>query len=665
MGMLAQTAVAGTPVSGSRALIDVEDSGWIRLKPGTFMMGACPGPDCMKPAAPIKANNAYRDKTVMADEYQGPHWDEQPIHEVEISAAYELCSACVTVAGFSRYEPAHRKESVALRKARDPEEPVTRVTWEEAAAYCRWLTKHDYNEGRLPEDCEYRLPTEAEWEYAARCADAEGRAFAEKQVGEWCRDWWAPYAESQITDPAGPATGIIRVIRGAMDRRGRKRITNRCGALPQERMSDVSFRLVRAKKGFQGTDRAPQPEARVFQNVDQKEYDWKPSRNPDEPFFKVDMGYINRSPKNALNIPYWGRHHVPSITWCDNGDLLATVMTCPNDGSDQMAILLVRLRAGAEKWDLPTRFFILPDREICASILYHDRSGAIHHYNAIGIAEGKNLQASRRVSRDNGVTWSKPEIVPFHLSSSVLDSGWIRWIQMDMIRRNDGSLIMARDVIRKPFGTSYFKSGDNGMSWSEMTRVGWQAEQFGKDGEQAGWAAGWHAPLAIGADGTFLAIGRTADINDHAPLSVSTDEGQTWTYSPSEFPPISSAQRPVMMRLAEGPLMIVWYTDSSDKWFKSKDPEGIWITDAAGKKRRVYGTFTALSFDDGKTWIHRKLVPSDPESPWLKSLPCQSGSDPNGYLSATQTPDGMIHLMSTQRYFCFNLAWLMAPTPAE
>jgi formylglycine-generating enzyme required for sulfatase activity len=128
-------------------------------------------------------------------------------------------------------------------------QPVVGVSWYEAVAYCRWLT------ATLDDGCVYRLPTEAEWAYAAR--GREGRRYAwgdewereranTKELGlerttpvgifpdgatpeglldvtgnvwEWCSDWYAEdayarRAEDLVRNPQGPERGSRKVLRG-------------------------------------------------------------------------------------------------------------------------------------------------------------------------------------------------------------------------------------------------------------------------------------------------------------------------------------------------------------------------------------------------------------------------------------------------------------------
>jgi formylglycine-generating enzyme required for sulfatase activity len=123
--------------------------------------------------------------------------------------------------------------------------PVEKVSWGEAVEFCRKLTLKQRQEGLLPEGWEWRLPTEGEWEYAARAgttgarhgeldaiawhggnSGSETHGVKEKQanawglhdmvgnVWEWCGDWYGDYPTGSVTDPSGPSSGSDRVDRG-------------------------------------------------------------------------------------------------------------------------------------------------------------------------------------------------------------------------------------------------------------------------------------------------------------------------------------------------------------------------------------------------------------------------------------------------------------------
>ena len=158
--------------------------------------------------------------------------------------------------------------------AKSNEHPVAWVSWGEAKAFCDWLTEKD---GAV-----YRLPTEAEWEKAARGyshraypwgADYDGTQAGTKtnnyspvgrfpadvspfgvmdmagNVWEWCADWYAPgyYTAAPARDPAGPDVGTQRSLRGCgwnFDP-DTFRCSYRSGLAPAQRSLHIGFRIVR------------------------------------------------------------------------------------------------------------------------------------------------------------------------------------------------------------------------------------------------------------------------------------------------------------------------------------------------------------------------------------------------------------------------------------
>ena len=208
----------------------------------------------------------------------GNHLDnmasERPVHSVELDAFYMDIHE-VTVGQFKQFveESGYRYDrwnSVAKYSPTD-EHPMVLVSWNDATAYCEWAGK--------------RLPTEAEWEYAARGGligkryplgdelthdDANysgtgGRdkwqycspvgSFATNGYGlydmvgnvyEWCSDWYDYYSNSPTKNPQGPSLGSFRVLRGGSWNYDTNslRVANRSLGNPTLTNNNIGFRCV-------------------------------------------------------------------------------------------------------------------------------------------------------------------------------------------------------------------------------------------------------------------------------------------------------------------------------------------------------------------------------------------------------------------------------------
>jgi hypothetical protein len=131
------------------------------------------------------------------------------------------------------------------------------------------------------------------------------------------------------------------------------------------------------------------------------------------------------------------------------------------------------------------------------------------------------------------------------------------------------------------------------------------------------------------------------------PVSYSGDLGETWQWETSEFPVVSNTQRPAMLRLKEGPIVLCSFTDEARTPFKER--KGLSFKSTGGDYTG-YGLFTAVSYDEGKTWSDRRLIA--PEG--------KTTADIGGYLALTQTRDGRIQLITSKDHYDFNLAWIKA-----
>ncbi len=198
--------------------------------------------------------------------------NEGPVHEVTISRAFYLGKHEVTQGQWE----AVMGSNPSWFNGCGADCPVEQVSWEEAQAFIRALNEQEGVPGR------YRLPTEAEWEYAARAGTAgdrygeldeiawysgnsEGRTHPAGRkaanawglhdmlgnVEEWVADWFAGdyYASSPRTDPQGPESGSNRVLRGGgWHRSGRGcRASRRYNSSPGNRRDILGFRLLRTE----------------------------------------------------------------------------------------------------------------------------------------------------------------------------------------------------------------------------------------------------------------------------------------------------------------------------------------------------------------------------------------------------------------------------------
>ena len=649
-----------------------------RIDPGTFMMGT--PEDEMLPEA-LTGDLVREQEGPLKHRVHGD-FDEHPVHEVRLTNRYYLGSTEVTNEQFEEFDRNHGRLGGKLGFSCMEDEAVVYVSWEEAVAFCEWLSE---KEG-LP----YRLPTEAEWEYACRAGtntpfhtgDALPEAFQKNvfeswhpdssperitekfrypercyadnivlltvkqtpanpwglfdmhgNVEEWCLDWYGPYVDGPQVDPVGRADGEFRVTRGGSHSTELYflRSANRMGTLPEDRSWLIGFRV--AIGPMPGS--APLPPAapapyQVGLSSEAPE-DFREGPDPAVPYFKEPQPFV-RIDADAHGPLFIDHNHDPGIAPCPNGDLLAVWYTTNREKGRELCLAASRLRRGADEWDPASLFLLAPDRNLHAPSLWTDKeSGRIYQFVGLSAAATwGNLAAVMRTSDDNGATWTKGRLIgPEH--------GLRHQMSEPVIRTKDGALMVACDA-NSSGGTSLLTSRDNGKTWADSVGV----------------IRGIHGGVVELKDGRLFGLGRGSNIDEHMPASHSSDQGRTWSYEASPFQPIDGGQRLVLLRLDEGPILLASFA------------EAVEMVDGAGAKSVCSGLFVALSYDEAETWpVMRLVTPGGPpremgstnNEPFTLS---DTSAEPYGYLAGCQGYDGTIHLVSSYQHYAFNLAWIEA-----
>jgi len=324
--------VLSAPADGPQPVTNSIGMKLVPIAPGTFTMGQDgPAADYLMSKHPAESDHA--------------DWDEKPAHKVTITQPFHIGATEVTLGQYRQFKPKHRAGG------RD-DEAATGVSWFDAVAFCEWLSK---KEGRT-----YRLPTEAEWEYACRAGTATpfntgdtlpagyqrwfgeinrrelyfgtgamppeyrvmdgpvslrvaqnapnawGLSDMHGNAAEWCGDWYGPYGTGAQTDPLGRSDGDFRVFRGGWHSTFTRliRSANRGAWIPESVSDTIGFRVVLGKMP-KGTLLPPPAPPLNAQNVRQGPFKME-RMDPGIPVFSGPKPFVKIPPDSAG--PLFSRH---------------------------------------------------------------------------------------------------------------------------------------------------------------------------------------------------------------------------------------------------------------------------------------------------------------------------------------------------------------------
>ena len=648
LGMLASGPLRGQSES-SREYRNSVGMKMIRVPAGSFRMG----------------NDRATDPTTLGQNalFTEGDYDEKPVHAVRITHDFWISETEVTVEQFQKF----RMEYQDMGRFSPY---VTGVSWYEAIKFCDWLSRQEKKH--------YRLPTEAEWEYAARAGstthfasgDAPPAESAANRLGvrnmhsgamEWTLDWYGPYSPEPQVDPVGPASGFARVVRGGgiMGPNGKgadgfvpyyRRSANRASVAPVfSGLHPIGIRVV--EEELPKTTPTPVQTAfpLSFVKPDSKQSALAP--DPKKPWFRQrDLLPIPPEDVNAdaiqaagLDPGINGHNHSAGVTVAPNGDVLWIAFSSSTSTTEYLmnpTFVVSRLRFGSDQWDFPALFYDFADVNDQSALLWNDGGELRFFGGGIGLA---NVPFRMQSSRDNGATWSPVEFP--NLRGPI--GGYSPQPITNAFRTPDGKMYVATDGASDAVGgeSLLWESSDSGITWSDT----------------GGRTAGRHTAFVVLKDGSILGLGgKNTDIDGYMPQAISRDRGRTWNVSKTVFPALSSNQRPTVVRLSSGRLFFAG--DFQNR--AGKQPAGM----------TEKGAYAALSDDEGHTWKIKKLPGTLPHEAWvMPKRPLwnegRHGEGTLGYAVAAQAPNGIIHLITSMnhpsQHFEMNEAWILSDTTTQ
>jgi hypothetical protein len=324
-----------------------------------------------------------------------------------------------------------------------------------------------------------------------------------------------------------------------------------------------------------------------------------------------------------LHPAFGGHNHSPGFEVMPNGDLLLAIFTSWDEYEPEMSIMFTRLRFGADEWEMPSCGVDMPGACDNCPLLWTEGSQVHFFWSHTGALGGFPFQWI--TSTDSGATWSDTNFPRFVTAVGPHSRQPINTV----VRDRDGTIYVASDA-----------KGASSVAW--VSHDGMQTWE-----DPGGRTGGRHTSFVLLKDGrTLLGMGgKSSDIEGFMPKSVSSDGGRSWQVSKTVFPAYTSNQRPCVLRLQSGRLFFCGDFQN----LKGEQPAG--VTD--------WGSFVAISDDDGQTWHRKKLVGTQPH----ENTSYHKGADTIGYSVARQSQDGVIHLITTMNRPClhlaFNEAWIL------